>query len=63
MSDPAEIAVRLREQINEVKKMAYALQLLLPESRLRISDDAHCICEWMKDACEALSVSPAERGS
>jgi hypothetical protein len=55
MSDPAEIARHLHEQKAEVKKMAFALGLLVPRERLsELEAMSHCITEWMEDACQAL---------
>lgn len=59
MKNTTEIAKGLREQVQTVEMMAYALKLMLPGSATRIEADAHCVCEWIKDACVALT--PAQR--
>lgn len=61
MTSNAELAERLRDQIKIVERFAFTLKLLLPQSELSIDRDAHCACEWMKDAAAALAVSSQDR--
>jgi hypothetical protein len=62
MHDPSEIAQRLCEQVVTVEKMAFTLKLLFPQADSFIQSEAHCVCEWMKDAIEVLSAHhPADR--
>jgi hypothetical protein len=53
--DHAELAKRLREQKSVIERMAYALKLTMPGSVGFIEADAHCVCSWIDDACDALS--------
>ena len=49
-----ELAVRLRDHINDVDKLGYlARQIAMHPSS--IDSDTHRIKEWMKDAVDALN--------
>lgn len=56
MPDKIEIAKRLREEKQTIKMLAYTLKRLLPQSEFSIDDDAHRVCAWIDDACDALDI-------
>lgn len=58
--DNGTIAKRLRDEKQTIQKLGFALGLLLPQSKSEIDSEVHRVCEWMNDACEALSIPPTE---